>query len=228
VVPGNQTLKKYNGPDEDGKYLFKSEHNKQQRMVEHGNRLSGGGGGELKAIEEGRKKYAAFEKAEECKLVERSLLDLRKFFKQYDGVDNLLIEVNRRKKCVGDIFIDINNDNLTKNKKLSSVITIGVGKWSEVEVHVIEPNAHFLIEARRIYSRPWGHSHQMVDPWYFDESEWPKYFKESYAVKETKYHSLRIYRRDEVRASVMEESEALKEIEFSKYEIPEKKKRGKK
>jgi hypothetical protein len=220
--------KLYFGPDEDGKYLHKSEQKKQQRMVEHSNRLSGGRGGEVRGLEERRHKFRLFEKQQKSQLLERSLVDLRKIFKQYDGKDNLLVEIARRKNAEGVLVVTVDNEHITKDRKLSSVVTMGLGKWTNVQVRQIEQN-YYLFEVRKINSKSWGMLGEQWEPCNMPESEWPNYVDKYFTLAEdASYYALRINRRDDVRWESVDVKTAQNEIELSQYEIPEKKKRGKK
>jgi len=229
--------KTYEGPDEYGEHHKKLDQRKQNRMVEKGRRLSGGGGGEVRELELRRTKWNAFVEAEQSRLYNKVLEDMRNAFKEYDGSGNKpQIGVARGEKLTqGNISFEINNENINFNKKMGSgklvaLAKIFVAPHTSVVVHRIDPD-YYILEVTTVKFRKHAWERQagdLRDPMDRPEEEWAQAVQQGIEYSHHHCYGLRIHRQDLVESFAVDDKTASEEIAASHYEIPTKEKRNNK
>lgn len=82
------------GPDEDGHHYKRHEKAKTDRMVAKSDRLSGGGGGEIRELELRKQKWYRVSESYRSKLHGRALTTMRTAFSSFDGIDDTKVEIS--------------------------------------------------------------------------------------------------------------------------------------
>lgn len=209
--------KTHYGIDEEKEYHKKKTIENQMKMRERMHYINPGHDKEHQALIDN---WIRYKQQEYSKMQSKGLDDLRKFFKAYDGKEDVEISVNRDKSMEGQITISIDNNRIL-NRQLTSFIQIAVGTKTQVLPYKINDNYYIL------HTCGYSTRHDLMGhhgaAWETPEDEWHVEFQRRVQFHGDRYHSIKILRRDLAETEVLPAKIAQEEIEFSQFEIPQKK-----